>query len=184
MVYVILGTGFEEIEAVAPVDVLRRAGVPAAYVGIGGLEVVGAHGITLRADLTVGQMDLTQLEMIVLPGGMGGVSSIRACPQALEAVRFAAENGKFVAAICAGPTVLADLHLTDGRRCTCFPSPALQAQMQAGQLVPDAAVVRDGMVITGTSAGCAVAFALELVSALRGPVAAEATAADLVIRPA
>lgn len=73
MVYILLGKGFEEIEAVTPGDLLRRAGVETAYVGLGGLEVTGSHGMTVRADLTLEQMDLTQLDMIVLPGGLGGV---------------------------------------------------------------------------------------------------------------
>ena len=92
MVYILLGKGFEEIEAVTPGDLLRRAGVETAYVGLGGLEVTGSHGMTVRADLTLEQMDLTQLDMIVLPGGLGGVASIRGCRQAMEAVRFAYEN--------------------------------------------------------------------------------------------
>ena len=103
MVYMLLGTGFEETEAVAPIDLLRRAGVSVATVGIGGKVIVGSHGIPVTADMELGQMDLTQLDMIVLPGGMKGVASIKGCPEALEAVQFAWENGRFVAAICAAP---------------------------------------------------------------------------------
>ena len=89
MVYMLLGTGFEETEAVTPIDLLRRAGVSVATVGIGGKVIVGSHGIPVTADMELGQMDLTQLDMIVLPGGMKGVASIKSCPEALEAVRFA-----------------------------------------------------------------------------------------------
>lgn len=89
MVYMLLGTGFEETEAVAPIDLLRRAGVSVATVGIGGKVIVGSHGIPVTADMELGQMDLTQLDMIVLPGGMKGVASIKSCPEALEAVQFA-----------------------------------------------------------------------------------------------
>ena len=95
MVYMLLGTGFEETEAVAPIDLLRRAGVSVATVGIGGKVIVGSHGIPVTADMELGQMDLTQLDMIVLPGGMKGVASIKGCPEALEAVQFAWENGRF-----------------------------------------------------------------------------------------
>ena len=109
MVYMLLGTGFEETEAVAPIDLLRRAGVSVATVGIGGKVIVGSHGIPVTADMELGQIDLTQLDMIVLPGGMKGVASIKGCPEALEAVQFAWENGRFVAAICAAPTILAML---------------------------------------------------------------------------
>ena len=86
MVYIVLGKGFEEVGAVTPGDLLRRAGIETAYVGIDGLEVTGAHGIGVRADLTPEQMDLTRLDMIVLPGGLGGVASIRGCRQVMDAV--------------------------------------------------------------------------------------------------
>ena len=178
MVYILLGKGFEEIEAVTPGDLLRRAGVETAYVGLGGLEVTGSHGMTVRADLTLEQMDLTQLDMIVLPGGLGGVASIRGCRQAMEAVRFAYENGKYVAAICAAPTILAELHITDGKWAVCYPAPELEASV----LRPEEAVARDGTVITAASAGCAIPFALELVEALKGEEAAQAVADQIVIR--
>ena len=84
MVYMLLGTGFEETEAVTPIDLLRRADVSVATVGIGGKVVTGSHGIPVTADMELGQMDLTQLDMIVLPGGMKGVASIKGCPEALE----------------------------------------------------------------------------------------------------
>ena len=119
MVYVLLGTGFEETEAIAPIDILRRAGVPTMTVGLNGKIITGGHGIGVEADITVDEMDLTDLDMIVLPGGLGGVASIRGCQAALDAVSFAWANGKFVAAICAGPTVLSDLGITDGKHATC-----------------------------------------------------------------
>jgi len=118
--------------------------------------------------------------MVVLPGGLGGVASIRACQEALDAVSFAWENGKFVAAICAGPTVLADLHITDGKQVTCYPG--CESGMGSAQVLPDVSAVRDGNLITGTSAGCAVPFALALVQALKGQEAADAVAAKIVIR--
>ena len=104
MVYVLLGTGFEEIETIAPVDLLRRAGIDVLTVGINGKTVYGSHNIGIEADITLDELDLTNLDMIVLPGGLGGVASARASEGALNALRFAWENDKFVAAICAGPT--------------------------------------------------------------------------------
>lgn len=180
MVYMLLGTGFEEIEAVAPLDLLRRAGISVLTVGIGGKTVRGSHGIPIEADITLGEMDPTDMEMIVLPGGLGGVTSVRACPEALEALRFAWENGKFVAAICAGPTVLADLGITDGKRATCFPG--CESGMGSAVMVPEVSCVRDDRLITGTSAGCAVPFGLMLVAALRGQEAADTVAEQIVIR--
>ncbi len=180
MVYMLLGTGFEETEAIAPLDLLRRANIPAMTVGINGKTVYGSHGIGIEADITVDEMDLTALEMIVLPGGLGGVASVRACPAALDALAFAWENDKYVAAICAGPTVLADLHITDGRRATCYPG--CESGMGSAHMVPGAACVRDGKLITGTSAGCAIPFGLALVAALRGQEPADSIAGQIVIR--
>lgn len=179
MVYVMLGTGFEEVEALAPVDLLRRAGVEVQTVGINGETVSGGHGIGVRADITIDQMDLTALEMIVLPGGLGGVASIRASQPTLDAVRFAWENDCFVAAICAGPTVLADLGITDGRHATCYPG---QTGNMGPALLEEAAAVRDGKLITGASAGCAVEFALALVDALKGSEMAATVRKQIVIR--
>lgn len=180
MVYMLLGTGFEETEAIAPLDLLRRAGVQVSTVGINGKIVYGSHGIGVEADMELGEMDLTNLEMIILPGGLGGVASIRASQAALDAVRFAWENGKFTAAICAGPTVLADLGITNGKNATCYPG--CENQMGSANMVENAAAVIDGKVITGTSAGCAVPFGLQLIAALKGQDAADAIAKQIVIR--
>ncbi len=180
MVYVLLGTGFEEVEAITPIDLMRRAGISVLTVGVTGKTVCGAHNIGIEADIELSQMDLTDLEMIVLPGGLGGVASARASQKALDAIRFAWDNDKFVAAICAGPTVLADLHITDGLQATCFPG--CESGMGSAQLQSDAACVRDGKLITGTSAGCAIPFALALIEALKGPEAAQAIAKQIVIR--
>ena len=180
MVYVLLGTGFEETEAIAPLDLLRRAGIQTLTVGVNGKIVYGGHGIGVEADITVGEMDLTPMDMIVLPGGLGGVASIRASKEAMDALRFAWNNGKYIAAICAGPTVLADLHITDGKNATCYPG--CEAQMGSANMVPGAACVRDGRLITGTSAGCAVSFGLALVAALKGQDTADTLANQIVIR--
>jgi len=179
MVYMLLGTGFEETEAIAPLDLLRRAGVSVATVGLNGKVIYGSHGIGVEADIEIGEMDLTNMEMIVLPGGLGGVASIRACKEAMEAVRFAWENGKYTAAICAGPTVLADLGITNGKNATCYPG--CEGQMGSANMVAEAAVM-DGKLITGTSAGCAVPFGLALITALKGQEAADAIARQIVIR--
>ena len=180
MVYMLLGTGFEETEAIAPLDLLRRAGVQIATVGITGKIVYGSHGIGIEADILLEQMDLTDMEMIILPGGMGGVTTARASKEALEALRFAWENGKYVAAICAGPTVLADLGITDGKNATCYPG--CESQMGSANMVADAAAVHDGRLITGTSAGCAVPFGLKLIEVLKGKDEADRIAAQIVIR--
>ena len=180
MVYMLLGTGFEETEAVAPLDLLRRAGVEIQTVGVTGKVVYGSHKIGIEADITIDQMDLTALEMIILPGGLGGVASARASKEALEALRFAWENDKYVAAICAGPTVLADLGITDGKNATCFPG--CEEQMGSAVMAANAAAVTDGKLITGTSAGCAIPFGLALITALKGQEMADKIAKQIVIR--
>ena len=179
MVYMLLGTGFEETEAIAPLDLLRRAGVEVQTVGLNGKVIYGGHGIGVEADIEISQMALANLEMIILPGGLGGVASIRGCAAAMDAIRFAWENGKYTAAICAGPTVLADLGIVDGKNATCYPG--CEGQMGSANMV-EAAAVTDGRLITGTSAGCAVPFGLALITALKGQEEADRIAKQIVIR--
>lgn len=180
MIYVLLGTGFEEMEALTPVDLLRRAGYEVCMVGLNGKVITGSHKIGVEADIEIGEMDPSDAEMMVLPGGLGGVASIRDCKKALDAVKYVYEQGKFVAAICAGPTVLADLGITEGKQATCYPG--CEKGMGNAHMIPQAAVVRDGKVITGTSAGCAVKFALALIEALGGEDAAHEIQEQIVIR--
>ena len=180
MVYMLLGTGFEETEAIAPLDLLRRAGIAVQTVGVNGKHVTGGHGITVEADIVLGEMDLTDMEMIILPGGLGGVASVRASAPAMAALKFAWENEKFVAAICAGPTVLADLGITSGKNATCYPG--CETGMGDSTVHADVPCIRDGKLITGASAGCAVEFGLSLIAALKGQAAADAVRQQIVIR--
>ena len=180
MVYMLLGTGFEETEAVAPLDLLRRAGVEIMTVGINGKIVSGSHNIGIEADIELHEMDLTDLDMIILPGGLGGVASARASEGAMNALKFAWDNGKYVAAICAGPTVLADLGITSGKNATCYPG--CEDGMGDAVMVSNAAAVTDSKLITGTSAGCAIPFGLELIKALKGEDEAERIRKQIVIR--
>jgi 4-methyl-5(b-hydroxyethyl)-thiazole monophosphate biosynthesis len=180
MVYVLLGTGFEEMEAIAPIDLMRRAGIEVLTVGVTGKTVYGSHNIGVEADILIGEMDLTNLDMIVLPGGLGGVASARASEEAMNALDFAWKNGKFVAAICAGPTVLADLGITDGKNATCYPG--CEDGMGSAKMQENAASVIDGKVVTGTPAGCAVPFGLSLIEVLKGKEEAKRIANQIVIR--
>lgn len=180
MIYMLLGTGFEETEAVAPLDLLRRADISVATVGVSGKVVAGSHGIPVTADLEIGEVDLTVMEGVILPGGLGGVASLRGSREAMELIRFAWENHLLTAAICAGPTVLADLGIVDGKNATCYPGS--ETDMGSAHMVPNAAAVTDGKLITGTSAGCAIPFGLALIAALRGQEAADAVACQIVIR--
>ncbi len=179
MVYMFLGTGFEETEAIAPLDLLRRAGIEVKTVGLNGPVITGSHKIPVVADMEIGDLDISDAEMIVLPGGLGGVASIRGCSAAMEAVGKVWKAGKFCAAICAGPTVLADLGITDGKNATCYPG--CEEGMGKANMI-NAAAVRDGKLITGTSAGCAVPFGLMLIEALKGREEADRIAKQIVIR--
>ena len=179
MVYMLLGTGFEETEAIAPLDLLRRAGVEVQTVGVTGKTVCGSHKIEIVADITVEEMNLDSMEMIILPGGLGGVASARASKEALNALRYGWEHDRYVAAICAGPTVLADLGITDGKNATCYPG--CESQMGSAN-TEIAATVTDGKLITGASAGCAIPFGLALVAALKGEEMADTIAKQIVIR--
>lgn len=179
MVYLLLGTGFEETEAIAPLDLLRRAEIEVKTVGLTGKIIRGSHGIAVEADLEIGELDVRDADMMVLPGGMGGVHSILACDSALRAIQAAYDAGAYIAAICAAPTILAKLHITDGKRVTCYPG--CEGDMGNATLAPEAAVT-DGKVITGTSAGCAIAFGLALITALKGPETAKFVQNQIVIR--
>ena len=179
MVYTLLGTGFEETEAIAPLDLLRRAGVEVRTVGVNGKIIRSSHKVGIEADILLEELDLSDCEMIVLPGGLGGVTSVRASQGAMDALRRAWDDGKFVAAICAGPTVLADLGITDGKNATCYPG--CESGMGSANMVTCAAI-QDGRLITGASAGCAIPFGLKLVEALKGKDEADRIAAQIVIR--
>ena len=180
MVYMLLGTGFEETEAIAPLDLLRRANIPVQTVGVNGRIVYGGHNIGIEADITLEEMDPANLDMIILPGGLGGVNSVRASETAMAALRRAWDDGKFVAAICAGPTVLADLGITTGMNATCYPG--CEGGMGSAFVDSEAACVQDEKLITGASAGCAIPFGLMLIEALKGTEEAERIAKQIVIR--
>ena len=179
MVYMLLGTGFEETEAIAPLDLLRRAGVEVRTVGVNGKIIRSSHKVGIEADILLEELDLSDCEMIVLPGGLGGVTSVRASQGAMDALRRAWDDGKFVAAICAGPTVLADLGITNGKNATCYPG--CESGRGSANMVTCAAI-QDGRLITGASAGCAIPFGLKLVEALKGKDEADRIAAQFVIR--
>ena len=171
MVCVLLGAGFEEIEALVPVDLLRRAGIPVILAGLTEREVTGSHQITVKADKLLSEVEPTDVEMIFLPGGLGGVAAISACPTAMELIRTLYEQGRYVAAICAAPTVLATLGLLQGRPAVCYPG--MESQLTGAIVQKGVPVVPDGKIITGEAAGSAFAFGLKLIETLKRPAAAE-----------
>ena len=179
MVYLLLGDGFEEVEALTACDFLRRGEVEVRTLSVSGQPVMGAHGIPVLADDMVKDADRDAPEMVVLPGGWGGVKSIEGCTAAMELIRWAWDHGKYVAAICAGPTALAKLGIPDGKKATCYPG--LEDQMGSALMQPGAVVVQDGRLITGQAPGAATAFAMKLLEVLKGSETAERVAAGLVL---
>ncbi len=156
MVAILLGAGFEEVEALAPCDMLRRAGVTTNLVGWDSLTVTGGRGIAVQCDCLLADLDLSQVEMLVIPGGLGGVASISNCPEALEAIGQVHKQGGYVAAICAGPTILAKLGLLQGKEVTGYPT--TEAQLIGATYHPDFHVVVHGKIITAKAAGSSLTF--------------------------
>jgi len=177
MVYILLGTGFEDIEAIAPCDILRRGGAEVKFAGIGGREITGSNGVVVKAECTVEEIDLAHAEMVVVPGGMGGVESILGCETALQTVRAAFDRGCYVAAICAGPMVLSRLGILEGKNVTCYPG--LEPELDKA-LPVNAAAVTDGKVITGRGPGAALDFGYALLTALKGKEISDKVRSDMV----
>lgn len=171
MVYILLGEGFEESEAIVPADLLRRAGVAVSFVALEGEAVTGGHGITVKADLSLDQVDADGMEMLLLPGGLGGVESIMLNLFAMALVQKAYDMGCWLCAICAAPTILAHLGLVDRRKAVCYPG--MEDQMGSAVVQRGCAVVTDGRLITAEAAGSAIPFALRLVEVLKGRDAAQ-----------
>lgn len=159
MIPVFLANGFEEIEALATVDILRRAGVDVVTVGVGNKMPVGAHGITVCADIVDEELNLERIEGVVLPGGMPGTTNLEASAIVQKAIAFAAERGMLLAAICAAPTILGHGGYLRGKKATCYPG----FETELSDAVLGHGVVADGNVITASGAGVAVDFALALV---------------------
>ena len=172
MVYLFLADGFEEIEALYTLDLLRRANIDVKTVGVGGIYVTGSHNITVKADLLIDELDVSDCEGVILPGGMPGTTNLYDCEKVIELVRKCADEKKLVCAICAAPLILGRLGLLEGKRAVCFPG--FEAHL-AGATLPDdgARVVCDGKVITAKGMGVALEFGLALVRALKGDAVAE-----------
>ena len=166
MVCILLGTGFEEAEALVPADLLRRAKIDVCLAGVDGTSVTGAHGITVAADRCVEQVKADELELLFLPGGLGGVDAIQSSPAAMALVEQAHKAGVKLAAICAAPTILSKLGLLDGKQAVCYPS--MLDQLTGVSTDHGMPVVEDGNIITGEAAGSAFAFGLKLIEVLRG----------------
>ncbi|RRJ97545.1 DJ-1 family protein [Opitutaceae bacterium TAV4] len=174
-VLAILPEGFEELEAVAPIDVLRRAGAQVTLASdTDNLRVTGRNQLTLQADFPLSFVSETLYDLLLIPGGPG-VKNLRANTRVRECVLRHHQHHKWIAAICAAPTVLADAGLLTGRRYTAHPSVASELTC----LLPDQRVVVDGNIITSRGAGTALDFGLKLVEVLFNPYAAQEIARSI-----
>ena len=165
MIYMFLAEGFEEVEALCPLDLLRRAGLEVTTVGVGGVHITGAHGITVVADMTDAEFCDKNPTMVFLPGGMPGTLNLGKNPLVTETIRAASEQGAYLAAICAAPSILGDMGLLQGKEATCYPG--FEARLTGARL-SEHRVVRDGTIITAAGMGVALEFGLLIVETLCG----------------
>ena len=166
MLAVFLAEGFEEIEALTPVDILRRAGVDVVTIGIGSQTVTGAHGIAVRADRSETDWREEELEGVILPGGMPGTRHLDESPTVQRALDYAVSHELLIAAICAAPSILGKRGLLRGRQAICFPG--FEDTLE-GATLSDDYVVEDGRYITANGMGVAIPFALAIVKRLTSP---------------
>ena len=171
-VLVPLAPGFEEIEAVTVIDLLRRAGIEVHTASLDGPQVTGSHGITVTADIALDAARADDYGMIVLPGGMPGADHLKRDARVISLLRRFAAEGRYTAAICAAPGVLAHAGLLEGRAATSFPG-FLSADSAPGIRLRDEPVVVDGAVATSRGPGTAMQFGLALIELLEGPAARE-----------
>jgi len=168
----VLAEGFEEIEAVTVVDLLRRAGIEVQMASLGAAEVEGSHGISVRADLGLDAVRVDEYDMIVLPGGMPGAEHLKRDARVIDLLQRFAASGRYTAAICAAPGVLAHAGLLEGRAATSYPG-FLVTDSAPGLRLREDAVVVDGRIVTSRGAGTAMDFGLALIALLEGEEARE-----------
>lgn len=177
MIYIFMADGFEETEAIAPIDMLRRAGCDVVTVGIKNDGVRSSHGVPVLCDITDMQVELDErLEMIILPGGMPGTLNIEANPVVQSAIDYCVSKNIPIGAICAAPSILGKKGLLDGKDAICFPG---FEKYLIGAKLSDKKVVTDGIFTTAAGAGVAVEFGLELVRVLKGKEESDAIKAAI-----
>ena len=174
MVTILLANGFEVAEALVTLDLLHRAGVEACLTGLHSGEVLSANGIHVKMDRVLPEVGeeafLSDLEMLILAGGMDNTIELTCSAQAKRVIAGAVDKGCKVAAICAAPVILAGMGLLDGRKAVCYPG--MEGSMGAADVQVGSKVVVDGNFITGQGPGAAFDFALKLVEVLKGAEAA------------
>lgn len=166
MLYMFFANGFEEVEAIAALDVIRRAGIEIKSVGIGSASVTGSHGITVICDLTDADINgFDGLEGVILPGGMPGTLNLFNNETVIKSVEFCAANGLLLAAICAAPLILGRMNLLDGKEAVCFPG--FEDELK-GAKISDNFVCTSDNVVTAKGMGSAVNFGIAIVAYFKG----------------
>lgn len=175
---VLLADGFEEIEALTVVDLLRRARIYVDTVSVSDEYMVdGAHGINVQTEDLFDEVDFTEFDMIVLPGGMPGTKNLQSHEGVRRAVKQFCEEGKYVGAICAAPSILGNMGLLKGKRAACYPT--VEEQLQ-GAVLMTSPVVQDGNIITSRGMGTAMDFGLKLVEVLTDKLKADEVAESII----
>jgi len=180
MIYVILANGFEEIEAITPIDFLRRADIQVAVCGLGGKIITGGHGVAVETDMLFEDIDADKADMLILPGGKAGVDNMVADGRVAPLCADILARGAYLAMICAAPSVAGRAGLLKGRKVTCYPG--YEKHLEGADYQPGARVVTDGNIVTAKAAGASIEFAFELCALLAGRDKAEQIAAAMFSR--
>lgn len=178
--YLFFATGFEEVEALTVVDLLRRGGVDCKTVSImGDYDVTSSHAITIRADLLFDEQDLSDADMLIMPGGIPGTPNLKAHKGLEQLIRKYKEDGKYLAAVCAAPTIYGEMGLLEGREATCYPG--MEEGLVGARCLKES-VVCDGQFITSRGMGTCIDFGLTLLAKLTDKATADAIAGKIVYR--
>lgn len=164
MIYLFLANGFEEIEAIATVDIIKRAGLKITTVGVGGSEIIGAHNIPVKSDICETELDFNDINMVILPGGMPGTTNLAKSEVVKDALIYCNANDKYISAICAAPSVLGKYGLLKNKNFTCYPGCEDGID---GNYTKEKVTV-DGKIITGIGPGATFDFAFKIVETLCG----------------
>lgn len=163
MVYLFLANGFEECEALVPLDILRRANIEIKTVGIGSNIITGSHGISINCDTLNKDLSFDKLEGIILPGGLPGATNLEADKTVQSFIDYCADNGLLISAICAAPQILGHKGLLNGKNAVCFPG--FEKELKGANII-DQKVVKDGNIITAWGAGAAFEFGFKILEQL------------------
>ena len=164
MIYVLLADGFEDIEALSPVDILRRAEIDVKTVGVNSKSVTSSHKVTVTADIMIDEVDKVDMDMLVLPGG-AGYTNLDKSEKVHSLISYALENDIYIAAICASPSIIGKRGLLKGKHYTCFPG---FEKFADGGIYSGEKAVLDGKILTGKGAGAAADFGFKMVEIFKG----------------